>query len=64
MCCDFKERGRTGWLRAKNLKLKGLVGEGVLNGRYVWGDRELSRLFWKFNKSNDREKNLEEDVEL
>jgi hypothetical protein len=28
----------------------------------VWGDKELSRLFWKLNKSKDREKNLEEEM--
>ena len=29
VCCDFKERGRMGWLKAENLKLRGLMGEGV-----------------------------------
>jgi len=28
----------------------------------VWGGRELSRLFWKLNKSKDREKSLEEEM--
>jgi hypothetical protein len=28
-CCDFKGRGRMGWPRVENLKLRGLVGEGV-----------------------------------
>ena len=28
----------------------------------VWGDRELSRLFRKLNKSKDRERNLEEEM--
>ena len=27
--CGFKEWGRVGWLRVENLKLRGLVGEGV-----------------------------------
>jgi hypothetical protein len=30
----------------------------------VWGDRELSRLFWKLNKSKDREKILKKKCRI
>ena len=30
----------------------------------VWGDRELSSLFWKLNKSKDRENNLKKKCRI